>query len=735
MSDSNELGKQLGDQTYEAGKTAVKLARNKQIRRLAGYAGKAIKKLLQTFIQKVLLAIFKSLLAFFGPYVLLLFFSIILVLISISAIVDNDWFLQGKARTEGQQMVDDVVTEVIQDKHEPLAASIHDILNYNGDELVGLDSSSLTESWNAANALSKILIPSPAITESIVSYQSMKRDSLKRETLIEKYHDKYEKYEGLYVKSDTPSPSVPVSTGNVVREGVGKRVVVATGYNAGVASTGKRPGDAAYGITASGIKVLQGKVSTVAADTSVFPFGTVLDIPGYGLGVVADTGSAIKGNRLDLYFEQSDSWIYKNWGKKTVEVTIIQMGSGKLSKKAFASLQSGDLSSAFSSAASVVASTTPLGMETHDKIYEELSQEPMLENYFQDLKENYIDIKTKSTDGKEKQFIKIKKVCRSDGGSSSTTESTREITLPNRNILDSVDMLYATAKGIPYKTVSTEWVQVSVKHGEECNTYTYHRYDLLVLDGSVDPATYITYKPGDLLDFLVNNKLEKVLVRDLEYVHQTILSKDSDFPIKGFPYGKFVSCYDDRLRKLGITAGTKNHTGTIKECKKEFADVTAPSMGSINIGENYDISGDWESFEDVNGFISPMRGKGLTITSGYGARWGKGHKGVDLVASDRAIYAAANGVVTKSYVSSSFGECIIITHKINGRTYSTLYAHMVSGSRKVHQGDQVVAGQPIGVMGNTGRSFGAHLHFEVHPGGYKNPQNPVNYVNFNSWKK
>lgn len=63
---------------------------------------------------------------------------------------------------------------------------------------------------------------------------------------------------------------------------------------------------------------------TVAADTSKFPFGTKLNIPGYGEGTVEDTGSAIKGNRLDLYMGEGESALEKAiaWGKKKIEVEI-----------------------------------------------------------------------------------------------------------------------------------------------------------------------------------------------------------------------------------------------------------------------------------------------------------------------------------------------------------------------------------------------------------------------------
>ncbi|GER68220.1 hypothetical protein BpJC7_18700 [Weizmannia acidilactici] len=116
-----------------------------------------------------------------------------------------------------------------------------------------------------------------------------------------------------------------------------KKKVTATGYTAGAESTGKNPGHPGYGITYSGVKVKRDLYSTIAADTSVFPIGTVLYIPGYDFGVVADTGSAIKGDRLDLYFE-TVSDVYRKWGKQTLNVYIIKMGDGTLTEKELAEM-------------------------------------------------------------------------------------------------------------------------------------------------------------------------------------------------------------------------------------------------------------------------------------------------------------------------------------------------------------------------------------------------------------
>lgn len=120
----------------------------------------------------------------------------------------------------------------------------------------------------------------------------------------------------------------------IVEKKVVKTVkVMATGYTAGIESTGKRPSHPQYGITYSGVKVRRDKdtVSTIAADLKVFPLGTILYIPGYGYGVVADKGSAIKGKKIDLYFSTTKQ-VFKEWGKKEVEVQVIRKGSGKLTE-------------------------------------------------------------------------------------------------------------------------------------------------------------------------------------------------------------------------------------------------------------------------------------------------------------------------------------------------------------------------------------------------------------------
>lgn len=116
------------------------------------------------------------------------------------------------------------------------------------------------------------------------------------------------------------------------QEGFAVDTVIATGYTAGVESTGKDPSHAAYGITYAGVPTRRDTYSTIAADISIYPLGTILYIPGYGYGVVTDIGSAIKGNKIDLYYETVED-VYNEWGKQTVDVYVIQKGNGSISEQ------------------------------------------------------------------------------------------------------------------------------------------------------------------------------------------------------------------------------------------------------------------------------------------------------------------------------------------------------------------------------------------------------------------
>lgn len=121
------------------------------------------------------------------------------------------------------------------------------------------------------------------------------------------------------------------------------------------------------------------------------------------------------------------------------------------------------------------------------------------------------------------------------------------------------------------------------------------------------------------------------------------------------------------------------------------------------------------------------------VTSQFRPSHRKNHNGIDIAESGtHNVFAVADGTVTRSYTSTSYGECIFILHNIGGQTWETVYAHLRSGSRKVREGQKVSKGQTIGIMGNTGHSTGQHLHFELHKGRWNinksNAVDPLKYL-------
>lgn len=110
-------------------------------------------------------------------------------------------------------------------------------------------------------------------------------------------------------------------------------------------------------------------------------------------------------------------------------------------------------------------------------------------------------------------------------------------------------------------------------------------------------------------------------------------------------------------------------------------------------------------------FSTPTMGQ---LSSRYGSRWGRQHQGIDLAANEGTpIYAADNGTIIYSrFNDGGYGYLIEIDHS-NG--YVTYYAHC--SKLVANEGDVVAKGDLIGYVGNTGRSTGAHLHFEVRKNG------------------
>jgi murein DD-endopeptidase MepM/ murein hydrolase activator NlpD len=112
------------------------------------------------------------------------------------------------------------------------------------------------------------------------------------------------------------------------------------------------------------------------------------------------------------------------------------------------------------------------------------------------------------------------------------------------------------------------------------------------------------------------------------------------------------------------------------------------------------------------------------MTSGFGPRWGKTHDGLDIgAATGTPVYAMSKGTVIMSDNVSSFGNKVEIRYW-NGTV--SWYGHL--SRRDVRTGDTVMPGERVGLVGNTGHSFGSHLHLEIHPTGGDKPTNPYPWL-------
>ena len=120
-------------------------------------------------------------------------------------------------------------------------------------------------------------------------------------------------------------------------------------------------------------------------------------------------------------------------------------------------------------------------------------------------------------------------------------------------------------------------------------------------------------------------------------------------------------------------------------------------------------------------FALPVK-NAFRFTSGFGMRWGRMHKGTDFAAPHGTpIYATADGVVTHATWQSGYGLMVTIQHDFG---IETRYAH--NSKVFVKKGQRVSRGDKIAAMGNTGRSTGTHLHYEIRVG--RKAVNPMIYI-------
>ena len=243
---------------------------------------------------------------------------------------------------------------------------------------------------------------------------------------------------------------------------------------------------------------------------------------------------------------------------------------------------------------------------------------------------------------------------------------------------------------------------------------------------------------GELEKIQVKIKENEKLIKEQEEIKTTLTGKQNELD-------KESSAILDIIKDIQSDQNAVNSQiyQTEQQIKKAEEELEAILQQSNNEGIDVPFSGL---------FTWPCPGY-TNITSGFGYRWGKLHKGLDIAQagiSGKKVVAAASGVVTvgcstcthnygkykngKVYSCGcgyGYGNYVIVDHGIhNGKYYRTVYAHLKPGSITVSTGQKVNQGQKIGAVGTTGNSSGYHLHFEIRQGSSSKNLSPVNPKKF-----
>ena len=160
---------------------------------------------------------------------------------------------------------------------------------------------------------------------------------------------------------------------------------------------------------------------------------------------------------------------------------------------------------------------------------------------------------------------------------------------------------------------------------------------------------------------------------------------------------------------------------------ESFAGMANASASATGQEQNYELGADYPDQQqgagEKTGELSDIIATGgkspsqVIKTSGFGPRWGREHRGNDYAGrgvDHEPISVIQPGKVVYAGALGTAGNAVVIDHP-DGST--TKYFHLANGSISVSQGQQIKPGQVIGVVGNTGRSTGTHLHFEIWRGG------------------
>lgn len=205
----------------------------------------------------------------------------------------------------------------------------------------------------------------------------------------------------------------------------------------------------------------------------------------------------------------------------------------------------------------------------------------------------------------------------------------------------------------------------------------------------------LTTAPVDTLkrDSVVNRRVSPVRTLGVVSVIDTLPTPSEEISIVLF---------NDNTWRYVLAEGFRNDTTIFNDHWDTSATNAYTDVELNSLAEATPI----QLVDSLKSYHYPYIGR---ITSRYGPRRGRAHQGLDIALKvGEPVYAVFDGKVRLSKAAGNYGNLVIIRHNNGLETY---YAHL--SERSVQSGDWVIAGQQIGLGGNTGRSTGPHLHFEV----------------------
>lgn len=318
------------------------------------------------------------------------------------------------------------------------------------------------------------------------------------------------------------------------------------------------------------------------------------------------------------------------------------------------------------------------------------------EDVLAEVKKPFLALKEEDSNIKEVNFLQNIKIV--------------EKLSPLSTIKDRKEILSLIQKGT--EEIETHIVEPGENYWTIADKYNISVDDLIEANTEKDPENIL---PGDKINLVVLKPLMTV-----KTIEETEYEKEIEYDLK-VEYDETMYKNEKKVK----TNGTPGKSRVVEKIiKHNGVEVDRQIVKEELISKPVDkliVKGTKQRPLTIatGSFTTPTRG---SISSRFGQRWGRMHRGIDIAAKvGTPIKAADGGTVTYSGNRGSYGKLVEINH---GNGYVTRYGHC--SKIHVNNGQKVSKGQIVALVGNTGRTTGPHLHFEVIKNGVH--QNPSNYL-------